>query len=58
MPRHQTLRALVDWSHDLLPEAERRLFARLAIFAGGFRLEAVEAVCGDPEAENDGTLES
>ena len=44
LPRHQTLRAAVDWSHDLLPEPERALFARLAVFAGGWTLEAAEAV--------------
>jgi predicted ATPase len=47
--RHQTLRSTIDWSYDLLSEAERRLLDRLAVFAGGFTLEAVEAVCaGDP----------
>jgi predicted ATPase/class 3 adenylate cyclase len=43
--RHQTLQALVDWSHDLLPDAERVLFRRLAVFASGWDLEAAEAVC-------------
>ncbi len=43
--RQRTLRAAVDWSYDLLTESERVLFNRLAIFAGGFTLEAVEAVC-------------
>src|SRR5262249_39760942 len=43
--RHQTLRAVVDWSHDLLSEAERARSARLAVFAGGFTLEAAEQVC-------------
>ena len=42
--RQQTLRATIAWSHDLLPASERRLFARLAVFAGGFSLEAAEAV--------------
>jgi tetratricopeptide (TPR) repeat protein len=47
LPRQQTLRALVDWSYDLLSETERRLLRRLAVFAGGWTLEAAEAVCGD-----------
>jgi predicted ATPase/class 3 adenylate cyclase len=44
-PRQQTLRATIEWSHDLLDEDERRLFARLAVFAGGCGLESAEAVC-------------
>ncbi|MEO6457502.1 MAG: tetratricopeptide repeat protein [Chloroflexia bacterium] len=46
LPRHQTLRALMDWSHDLLSESEQALLRSLSVFAGGFTLEAVEAVCG------------
>src|SRR5215831_9110060 len=44
LPRQQTLRATIDWSYDLLPEAERRLLRRLAVFVGGFTLEAAAAV--------------
>ena len=49
LPRQQTLRAVVDWSYDLLFDDERRLFARLSVFVGGCALEAVEAVCVDDE---------
>jgi predicted ATPase/class 3 adenylate cyclase len=45
LPRHQTLRATMDWSHDLLSPAERVLFRRLSVFAGGFTLPVGEAVC-------------
>ncbi|WP_093713804.1 AfsR/SARP family transcriptional regulator [Actinacidiphila alni] len=48
LPRQQTLRAVVDWSWDLLEPAERILLRRLAVFRGGWTLEAVEAVCADP----------
>ena len=52
--RQQTLRALVDWSYDLLTEAEKTLFARLGVFVGGFDLEATEQVCGvDPLTSED-----
>jgi hypothetical protein len=51
--RHRTLRAAIDWSFELLAAAEQALLARLAVFAGGATLEAVEVVCGadgiDPE---------
>ncbi len=40
----------IDWSHDLLPAEERALFHRLSIFAGGWTLEAAEAVCAGPAA--------
>ncbi|MBW3548818.1 MAG: tetratricopeptide repeat protein [Actinobacteria bacterium] len=45
--RHRTLRALVDWSYGLLDEAERAVFERLSVFAGGWTLEAAAAVCAD-----------
>jgi predicted ATPase/DNA-binding winged helix-turn-helix (wHTH) protein len=49
LPRHQTLRATLDWSHGLLPEPERVILRRLAVFAGAFRLEAASAVVASPE---------
>jgi predicted ATPase/DNA-binding SARP family transcriptional activator len=45
LPRQQTLRALIDWSYDLLSPEEKTLFRRLAVFHGGRTLEAVEEVC-------------
>lgn len=49
LPRQQTLRALIDWSYDLLSEDERLLLHRLSAFAGGWTLEAAEEICaGDP----------
>lgn len=51
LPHHQTLRATMAWSHDLLTAPERTLFRRLAVFAGGFTLEAAEGVCGDQQQQ-------
>jgi predicted ATPase/class 3 adenylate cyclase/DNA-binding SARP family transcriptional activator len=48
LPRQQTLRALVDWSYDLLSEEERALLRRLSVFSGGWTLDAAEGVCADP----------
>jgi non-specific serine/threonine protein kinase len=47
LPRQQTLRATVDWSYALLSASEQALFARLSVFAGGWTLDAAEAVCAD-----------
>jgi non-specific serine/threonine protein kinase len=53
-PRHQTLRATLDWSYELLDERERALFRRLAVFASGWTLEAAEAVAeGEPIQPSD-----
>ncbi len=54
LPRQQTLRALIDWSYDLLSEPERALLQRLAVFAGGWTLEAAEAVCSEQKAVGSG----
>jgi predicted ATPase len=51
LPRQQTLRALIDWSHDLLDERERTLFRRLGIFVNGFTLESAAAVVADEEID-------
>ena len=48
LPRHQTLRATLDWSYGLLAEPERVILRRLAIFAGPFSLDAATAVSGEP----------
>jgi predicted ATPase/transcriptional regulator with XRE-family HTH domain len=54
--RQQTLRATVDWSYGLLSGPERSLFRRLAVFAGGWTLDAAEAVCLGGEIEEPGTV--
>ncbi|WP_437092872.1 AfsR/SARP family transcriptional regulator [Streptomyces longwoodensis] len=56
LPRQQTLRAVVDWSWDLLDEPERTVLRELSVFAGGWDLEAAEAVCSGPVAELVGAL--
>jgi predicted ATPase len=50
--RQQTLRTAIDWSHDLLGPTEQMLFRRLAVFVGGWALEAAEAVCGEAGPES------
>ncbi len=49
LPRQQTLRAMIEWSYDLLSDGERALLRRLAVFVGDWTLEAAEAVCPQPE---------
>ncbi|MFF9807394.1 LuxR C-terminal-related transcriptional regulator [Streptomyces coeruleorubidus] len=51
LPRHQTLRAAVAWSHDLCTAPEQLVWARLSVLAGGFDLETAEAVCADDTGE-------
>jgi predicted ATPase len=53
LPRHQTLRATIDWSYDLLSEQERALLRRLAVFVGGFTLEAADSVCAGEGIDNE-----
>jgi len=54
LPRHQTLRSLIDWSYDLLTDSEKALLRRLSVFAGGWTIESADGVCsgnGIPETE-------
>ncbi len=52
LPRQQTLRALIDWSYDLLTEPEKVLWQRLSVFSGGWTLEAAETVCLGDDIED------
>ena len=55
--RQQTLRASIDWSYELCSQAERLLWARLSVFAGGFELDAAEGICADGQLAADQVLE-
>jgi non-specific serine/threonine protein kinase len=60
LPRQQTLRAAIEWSHDLLPTlppAERALLRRLSVFVGGCSLEAIESVCVDDQVNESDVLD-
>lgn len=52
LPRQQTLRSLIDWSYDLLTDAEKALLCRLSVFADGWTLDAAELVCADQAVES------
>jgi predicted ATPase/class 3 adenylate cyclase len=52
LPRQQTMRALIDWSYDLLSESERTVFRRLGVFSGGFTLEAASDIVADEGIES------
>jgi predicted ATPase/DNA-binding NarL/FixJ family response regulator len=57
LPRQRTLRATMDWGHELLPEDERVLFRRLSVFVGGFALDGAEAVGSDADPEPEDVFE-
>jgi predicted ATPase len=57
LPRQQTLQATLDWSYDLLSRSERRLFEHLAVFAGGWTLDAAEAITVGPCVPHDDVLD-
>ena len=58
LPRQQTLRALIDWSYDLLSKPEKALFRRLAVFVGGWTLEAAEKICSGNGVDEYDVLET
>ncbi len=57
MPRHQTLEASLDWSHELLSDGERTLLRRLSVFAGGWTLDSAEQVCSGEGIDRYGVLD-
>jgi len=57
LARQQTLRAMIDWSYDLLTDSERLLLRRLSVFVGGWSLEAAEAICAGEGIEREAILD-
>jgi non-specific serine/threonine protein kinase len=57
LPRQRTLRSMIDWSHDLLSEAEQAMLRRLAVFAGGWTLARAEAICSGDGIEANAVME-
>lgn len=57
LERHQTLRAAIDWSYNLLSRAEQTLFCRLAIFVNGWTLEAAESICSDATTKSEDVID-
>jgi predicted ATPase/class 3 adenylate cyclase len=57
LARQQTLRAMIDWSYDLLTDSERLLLQRLSVFVGGWTLEAAEAVCAGESIQREAVLD-
>jgi non-specific serine/threonine protein kinase len=58
LPRQQTLQATIDWSYELLTDLERTLFRRLAVFLGGWTLEAAEVICACQELDSNQVLDT
>ena len=58
VPRHQTLRSAIEWSHELCSPAEQEMWARLSVFAGTFDADAVQEVCADPGVPREDTIET
>ncbi|MBS1517056.1 MAG: tetratricopeptide repeat protein [Bacteroidetes bacterium] len=57
LPRQQTLKALIDWSHDLLSESEKILLRRLSVFSGGWKLNDSEEICSDENLSSGNILD-